>query len=311
VCQESLFAYQAEQATQRAQLQVILNDAQVIETSEGEYFMFSRRKFECRNLASFAFFSLNFHEIFAKFSENPNRNLRLKTLTLCLQTEMENINQKYGNLLQNHRKLDKFSNLKTHKLPVILYKCHLFGVSPPALASSVNLLAGPDRLQQPSSSAAWRAHQLFNLVQAELGPSAASASGARRHSDCSLCANVERKFHCAWCSNQCQFEAHCQELAASTCPPPRIDSVSVWGRFLSARRRFLSAAKHQFGPTQRPYITPHQSDTRPPAGAICTRLIDLSLLLPLPAPSWPSLLPMRRPKTDQELLLAVNCLCQS
>ena len=36
VCQESLFAYQAEQATQRAQLQVILNDAQVIETSEGE-----------------------------------------------------------------------------------------------------------------------------------------------------------------------------------------------------------------------------------------------------------------------------------
>jgi len=165
--------------------------------------------------------------------------------------------------LQNYRKLDKLS--------VILYKCHLFGVSPPALASSVNLLAGADRLQQPSSSAAWRAHQLFNLVQAELGPSAASASGARRHSDCSLCANVERKFHCAWCSNQCQFEAHCQELAASTCPPPRIDSVSVWGRFLSARR----TAKHQFGPTQRPYITPHQSDTRPPAGAICTRLIDL------------------------------------
>jgi len=115
---------------------------------------------------------------------------------------------------------------------VILYKCHLFGVSPPALVSSIGAgiggqAAGP--VLQQHSSAAWRANEL--LLQA-LAPETSASSLFRRQtgfglSDCSLCSNVERKYQCVWCQNQCQHAHQCSaELTASTCPPPRIDSVS-------------------------------------------------------------------------------------
>uniref|UniRef100_A0A6G1S6K0 Plexin-B n=1 Tax=Aceria tosichella TaxID=561515 RepID=A0A6G1S6K0_9ACAR len=156
ICQESLYSYQAEIATQRAQLSVILNDNQVIETTE-----------------------------------------------------------------------------------VILYKCHLFGVSPPAIASSVIAAASSQAPnedysysnnlnQHPTntrhhSSASWSSNlnELFNLIPTSglLGPS------GRRQSDCSLCLNIDRKYQCSWCSNQCRHTDQCQELPASTCPPPRIDSI--------------------------------------------------------------------------------------
>lgn len=106
---------------------------------------------------------------------------------------------------------------------VILYKCHLFGVNPPALASSAQ--KGAEQKALFSSSAAWRAHELFSLLPQWSAP--AGLQLRTRQSDCSLCANIERKFHCAWCANQCHFQDHCQELPASTCPPPRIDSVSI------------------------------------------------------------------------------------
>lgn len=112
---------------------------------------------------------------------------------------------------------------------MILYKCHLFGVSPPALTSSVG---APGAALQQQSSAAWRAHELLSLVQMQSFSQPAAGhqplAQPRRQSDCSLCANVERKYQCAWCANQCQHAEQCQELAASTCPPPRIDSVSSW-----------------------------------------------------------------------------------
>lgn len=109
---------------------------------------------------------------------------------------------------------------------MILYKCHLFGVSPPALASSVGAPSGAG-LQQ-HSSAAWRAHELLGLVAGgeQLAHFRRPGPSRPASSDCSLCLNVERKYQCAWCGGQCQFGDQCQELAASTCPPPRIDSVS-------------------------------------------------------------------------------------
>lgn len=128
--------------------------------------------------------------------------------------------------------------------PVILYKCHLFGVNPPALTSSVATeTQAQTRAQPPAhhSSAAWPtgAGELLSLVQQTAGAinqqamqqQLEAAAGLRstrpRQSDCSLCLNVDRKFQCAWCANQCKPADQCQELAASTCPPPRIDLVSV------------------------------------------------------------------------------------
>ena len=104
---------------------------------------------------------------------------------------------------------------------MILYKCHLFGVSPPALTSSGGL---------QHSSAAWRAHELLQLADPQPAQLAAQPH-RRRHaplaSDCSLCLNVERKYQCVWCKNQCLQAEQCSEMGASTtCPPPRIDSVS-------------------------------------------------------------------------------------
>lgn len=91
-----------------------------------------------------------------------------------------------------------------------MYKCHLFGASPPQLSG-------------PQASGVWRAQELFQagLFRRQL------AFGGARQADCSQCLNVDRKFQCAWCHNQCRQAEQCSELAASTCPPPRIDSVSL------------------------------------------------------------------------------------
>ena len=130
---------------------------------------------------------------------------------------------------------------------MILYKCHLFGVNPPALTSSVAAATSKHHQQQQQttlagdigrplhhSSASWPpiANDFFNLIQLnainqQQQQSVQVAGSSRRQSDCSLCLNIDRKFQCSWCSNQCKYTDHCQELAASTCPPPRIDSVSI------------------------------------------------------------------------------------
>lgn len=124
---------------------------------------------------------------------------------------------------------------------MILYKCHLFGLSPPALTSTVGGSGSGTH-----SSVAWRAHELFQVASAGGGAGSQTATSngggsivqlagatqtllrrhARANSDCSLCLNVERKFQCSWCGNQCLHSEQCSELSASTCPPPRIDSVS-------------------------------------------------------------------------------------
>lgn len=153
---------------------------------------------------------------------------------------------------------------------VILYKCHLFGVSPPALTSTLANSVSPSASNNPGgqngftshqhqqlplqqyhsaphhSSAAWRAHELFQLtgyvggVPGQSGNSALLA-GSGRHtsgptSDCSLCANIERKYQCVWCQNQCQHQDSCLDghqiaMGSSSCPPPRIDSVSFGSNF--------------------------------------------------------------------------------
>ena len=131
---------------------------------------------------------------------------------------------------------------------MILYKCHLFGINPPALAST--LVAGlqpqpnvngqqqshygqsSQGLQGHHSSAAWRAHELFQSSGQHMEPSRAlGRREAGATSDCSMCANVERKFQCAWCQNQCQHQESCLDghrisIGSGDCPPPRIDSVS-------------------------------------------------------------------------------------
>lgn len=135
---------------------------------------------------------------------------------------------------------------------MILYKCHLFGVSPPALTSTLvpsagsagqpQLGAGSLGLSAPHhpqhSSAAWRAHEIFQLTGYSGANSASALNSAARSrnelgatSDCSLCANVERKYQCVWCQNQCQHQDSCLDghqitIGSSGCPPPRIDSVS-------------------------------------------------------------------------------------
>lgn len=98
---------------------------------------------------------------------------------------------------------------------MIIYKCHLFGVNPPALTSTLGQTTG-------NSSAAWRAHELLASSAGRL-----QRRQLNQEADCSLCLNVERKYQCAWCNNRCQHADQCaRELQASTCPPPRIDSVS-------------------------------------------------------------------------------------
>lgn len=87
---------------------------------------------------------------------------------------------------------------------VILYKCHLFGVNPPALN-------GPTEGSHSSQ------------------PGVAGPSSPLAASDCSLCANIERKFRCQWCQNSCLHADQCPAMgqpAGAECPPPRIDSVS-------------------------------------------------------------------------------------
>lgn len=104
---------------------------------------------------------------------------------------------------------------------MILYKCHMFGINPPALISTV---VGGAHQPGHHSSVAWRAHE---LLQGGLSKRSASSSG--QTADCSLCLNVERKYQCAWCQNQCRHSDQCSSTdlqAGSTCPPPRIDSVS-------------------------------------------------------------------------------------
>lgn len=110
---------------------------------------------------------------------------------------------------------------------MIIYKCHLFGINPPALTSTLG--AGQDALRGAShSSAAWR-HEL--LAGSHL--SRRQLAGSGQQADCSLCLNVERKYQCAWCNNKCQHSDQCgaRDLQASTCPPPRIDSVSLRPEF--------------------------------------------------------------------------------
>lgn len=109
---------------------------------------------------------------------------------------------------------------------MIIYKCHLFGINPPALTSSVVATPGSGQTHA-HSSASWPPNikDFFNLIQMSAINQAADST--RRQSDCSLCMNVERKFECVWCGNQCKHSEQCQELTASTCPPPRIDSVSI------------------------------------------------------------------------------------
>lgn len=104
---------------------------------------------------------------------------------------------------------------------VILYKCHLFGVNPPALTSSP---AG-----RHHSSAAWRAHELLQWSGPPNDTGAAPAPPRQVDSDCSLCANIERKYQCAWCAASCLHSDQCQEAPAASCPPPQIQLVSlVW-----------------------------------------------------------------------------------
>lgn len=47
-------------------------------------------------------------------------------------------------------------------------------------------------------------------------------------SDCSICLNLDPRYECAWCGNQCQHASHCrsgEQPALSVCPPPRIDWI--------------------------------------------------------------------------------------
>lgn len=44
-------------------------------------------------------------------------------------------------------------------------------------------------------------------------------------SDCSICLNLNPKFGCSWCSNQCTFSEQCRNAKAMICPPPRIDLI--------------------------------------------------------------------------------------
>ena len=109
-----------------------------------------------------------------------------------------------------------------------------------------------------------------------------------------------------------------------------LEPVPVRGSLPGAGRLHLSAAPNRFGkclgpllvcsPHGQTSIWPHAkaiyhapSERHAPTGRRHLHSANRSVrrLLPLPAPSWPSLLPRRRPKTDQELLFAVNCLCQS
>lgn len=136
---------------------------------------------------------------------------------------------------------------------MILYKCHLFGVNPPALTSTIGASSINNHLLHTPlgghqySTVAWRLHDLFNYDQAII-----SNGRKKRHvitnsnnnnnnnngallahplaplgSDCSLCLNIDRKYQCAWCNSQCQHSNQCSELAAPACPAPRIDSVSI------------------------------------------------------------------------------------
>lgn len=109
---------------------------------------------------------------------------------------------------------------------MIIYKCHLFGVNPPALTSTLGM--GQEALKGAAhSSAAWRHELLAAAGGAHL--SGRPLAGSGQQADCSLCLNVERKYQCAWCGAKCQHSDQCapRDLHASTCPPPRIDSVSL------------------------------------------------------------------------------------
>lgn len=133
---------------------------------------------------------------------------------------------------------------------MILYKCHLFGINPPTLTSTIESSGNSahQHLHTPIgghqySTVAWRLHDLFNYDLPTTATTTSLLKIKKRHvmsnnnpggallpppisSDCSLCLNIDRKYQCVWCNSQCQHSNQCTELAAPTCPPPRIDSVS-------------------------------------------------------------------------------------
>lgn len=105
---------------------------------------------------------------------------------------------------------------------------------------------------QQYSSAAWRAHEFLQLMgyNGNGGASNTWLNGNSKHirnganegtsSDCSLCANIDRKYQCIWCQNQCQHRDSCLDghqitIGSSGCPPPGIDSVSFHSLIYSIR----------------------------------------------------------------------------
>lgn len=129
---------------------------------------------------------------------------------------------------------------------VILYKCHLFGVSPPVLAGGGNVAAaalasigaGSSELNQMGllAAAEWRSaafglnkphHEANTSAATGISSDVGAANRPRTHSDCSLCNNIDRHFECVWCADQCQHNDQCLKPADANCPPPQIRSVSL------------------------------------------------------------------------------------
>lgn len=46
--------------------------------------------------------------------------------------------------------------------------------------------------------------------------------------DCSLCLTRDNRYQCSWCGGQCMFGPACMEPVTTSCPPPRIDWVSIF-----------------------------------------------------------------------------------